>query len=158
MELYILRHGEAEPRDSGIADEDRALVKKGKADVRAVCEAALRANVEPQLILTSPLRRARETAEIAARVFKECPLQETDAMLPGADPREIWNESLGLRMERVLAVGHEPHVGTLLSFLLGSDIAVDFKKGALVRIDVQGKGKPRGVLKWVLTPRLARAL
>lgn len=156
MEFYILRHGEAEPRDAGIADADRALVKKGKIDVRAVCKAARRAKVEPQLILTSPLRRTRETAEIAAGVW-DCPLKETDAMLPDANPEAIWTEAAGSKAERVMVVGHEPHLGKLISFLLGAEISVDFKKGGLIRIDTQ-RGKARAWLKWMLTPRLARAL
>ncbi len=157
MELYILRHGEAEPRDSGVAEADRALVKKGKSDVRDVVKTARRAKVDPQLILTSPLRRARETADIAAEAFQDCPLKETDALLPDADPSAVWKEAAGLKKDRVMVVGHEPHLGYLISFLLGNEITVDFKKGGLIRIDVEGRGKPRGTLKAYLTPRLARA-
>jgi phosphohistidine phosphatase len=156
MELYILRHGEAQPREPGVADADRALVKKGRDDVRDVVKAARSAKVDPQLILTSPLRRAKETADIAVAGFKKCPLKETDAMLPDASPDAIWKEASALKMGRVMVVGHEPHLGQLISFLLGNEITVDFKKGGLIRIDVEGRGKPRGRLKWYLTPRLAR--
>ncbi|MEI9814757.1 MAG: CHAD domain-containing protein [Acidobacteriota bacterium] len=58
MEIYILRHGEAEPRETGVDDGNRALIAKGKRDVRDVLKAARRAKVAPELILTSPLRRA----------------------------------------------------------------------------------------------------
>jgi phosphohistidine phosphatase len=159
MELYILRHGEAEPHDSGKADADRALVKKGKADVRTVCKAARRASIEPQLILTSPLRRARETAEIAVSVW-DCALKETDAMLPDADPGSAWKEACAnTKVSRVMLVGHEPHMSRLIGFLLEHPMDLDFKKGGLIRIDTPKRGgSPKGSLKWMLTPRLARAL
>jgi phosphohistidine phosphatase len=158
MELYILRHGKAEPRRLGLAEEDRALVKKGKDDVRDVAKAVRRAKVEPQLILTSPLRRARETAEIAVSVFKGCPLDETNALLPDASPEATWKAACAnTKVTRVVLVGHEPHLGLLISFLLGNEFAVDFKKGGMVRIDTPKRsGNPNGVMKWMLTPRLAR--
>lgn len=158
MELYILRHGEAEPRESGTADGDRALIKKGKSEVRDVAKAARRAKVDPQLILTSPLKRARETAEIAASVFKGCAIKETDALLPDASPDAAWKAACSnAKNSRVILVGHEPHLSHVLSFLLEGEIAVDLKKGALVRIDTPKRtGNPNGVLKWMITPRLAR--
>jgi phosphohistidine phosphatase len=159
MELYILRHGEAQPRESGITDGDRALVKKGKSEVRDVVKAARRAKVDPEMILTSPLRRARETAEVASSVFKGCPIKETDALLPDASPDVTWKAACSnAKATRVLLTGHEPHLSHFISFLLGSEITVDLKKGALVRIDTTKRsGNPNGVLKWMITPRIVRA-
>jgi phosphohistidine phosphatase len=160
MELYILRHGEAEPRESGIADADRALIKKGRVDVRDVCKAARRAKIEPQLILTSPLRRARETAEVAASVFEGCPMKDTDAMLPDASLDAAWKEACAsAKVSHVMLVGHEPHISAFVGYLLGHPIGIEFKKGALIRVDtVKRSGSPDGTLKWMLTPRLVRNL
>ena len=69
MEIYILRHGEAEVRESGRADGDRKLTAAGKRDLKAVLKVARKLGVAPQVILTSPLRRAQETAKIAAEVL-----------------------------------------------------------------------------------------
>jgi phosphohistidine phosphatase len=115
--------------------------------------------VKPSLILTSPYRRAVETAEIAKAILgcKRKPL-DSRALLPLARPEEVWDE---LRLHRdekqVLLAGHEPLLGTLTAHLLGvANLALDFKKGALVRIDVEQFGvRPAGVLKWMLVPRLA---
>jgi phosphohistidine phosphatase len=159
MELYILRHGEAEPRASGIPDGPRKLIAKGKRDVRAVLKAALKANLRPDLILTSPLRRARETAAIAAALCGCERVMETRSLLPGANPALVWKEICSLReVQQVVLAGHQPHLGHLIAFLLEAAVMVDLKKGALVRISTPAKpGPPRGVLKWMLTPKLARA-
>ena len=158
MEIYILRHGEAEPKNQGKPDEDRKLIAKGKRDVRAVVTAARNAKVVPQLILTSPLARAQETAAIAAGAFPSCPLAITDNLLPDAQPAAIWKEVCARPdVARVLLAGHEPHLSRLIAYLLDVSLAIDLKKGALVRIDMESsESPPRGVLKWILTPRLVR--
>ena len=65
MDLYLLRHGEAEPRGPSVAEARRALTDKGRRDVRRVVEQARKAKIKPALILTSPFVRARQTAEFA---------------------------------------------------------------------------------------------
>jgi phosphohistidine phosphatase len=158
MELYILRHGEAEPRAAGIPDSGRKLIEKGKRDVRAVIKAALKAKLRPELILTSPLTRAQETAALAAALCHCERVVETRSLLPGARPDLAWKEICAVRnVQQVLLAGHEPHLGHLIAFLLEAAVVVDLKKGALVRIGTPAKtGPPRGVLKWMITPRLAR--
>jgi phosphohistidine phosphatase len=158
MEVYILRHGEAEERAAGIPDGPRKLIAKGKRDVRAVVKAALKANLRPEVILTSPLRRAQETATIAASLCGCERVVETRSLLPGANPALAWKEICALgNVQQVLLAGHEPHLGHLITFLLEVAIVVDLKKGALVRISTPAKpGPPRGVLKWMITPKLAR--
>lgn len=160
IEIYVFRHGEAEPRDAGVVDADRALTRRGKNDVRAVLKVAKKAITAPQLILTSPLRRARETAEIAATVFRGCPVVASDRLKPSAAAQGIWKEiGEDPKLERVVVVGHEPHLSHLVSFLLEAPISLDVKKGGLIRIDCPDRlTSPRGVLKWVLTPKLARSL
>ena len=69
MEIYILRHGEAEQRETGRADRDRKLTASGKQDLKAVLKVARGAGVVPELILTSPFRRAQETAAVATEVL-----------------------------------------------------------------------------------------
>jgi phosphohistidine phosphatase len=159
MEIYILRHGEAEPDAAGRADRDRKLTAGGKRDLKAVLQMARKAGVEPQIILTSPLRRAQETAEIAAEVLRVKRIVETRNLLPGASPDLIWKEiGAHYKVEEILLAGHQPHVASLASLLLEAAVMVDFKKGALVRIATQASlGPPRGVLKWMITPKIARA-
>jgi len=160
MEVYILRHGIAEPR-GGTKDSERALVAEGKKKLRAVLRIAARAGVAPEVILTSPLRRAVETAELAAEVLGfRGEIVRTEALLPERSALEAWQEIRRHASERqVLVSGHEPQLGCLGALLLGApEVLIDLKKGSLLRIDVDSAGRqPRGVLRWYLTPALAQA-
>ena len=136
----------------------RELTPEGKKEVRAVTKLAqTTARIAPQVILTSPWSRALETARIAGAVLGCERIVETGSLLPHVPPAHIWREihQQGARTE-VLLAGHEPHMSRLAAFLLEAPVAIDFKKGAMMRIDVQDReGPPRGVLKWYLTPKLA---
>lgn len=158
-EIYILRHGIAEPYRPGHNDAERALTAEGRKKLRTVLGVARLAGLAPALILTSPYRRALETAALAARVLTyQGELLQTAALAPDSSPQKVWEE---LRIHRgaesLLLVGHEPLFSQLTAHLLGApSLLVDFKKGALVRIDVDSFGlQPRGVLRWFLTPKLA---
>jgi phosphohistidine phosphatase len=159
MEIYVLRHAEAEERETGLADRDRKLTAKGKRDLKEVLKIARKAEVAPDLILTSPLRRAKETAAIASEVLNCKNVAETKNLLPGASPEQIWKEiSTDYKVDKILVAGHQPHLGSLIGLLLEAAIMVDLKKGSLVRIETHGKlGRPRGVLKWMITAKLAKA-
>lgn len=158
MEIYVLRHGEAEERETGLADRDRKLTAKGKRDLKDVLKMARKAEVAPELILTSPLRRAQETAAIAAEILGCKDVVETRNLLPGASPEQIWKEiGTDYKVEKILLAGHQPHLGSLIGLLLEAAIMVDLKKGSLVRIETHGKlGPPRGVLKWMITAKVAK--
>jgi phosphohistidine phosphatase SixA len=87
---------------------------------------------------------------------------ETRALLPDVPPAQVLKEIRAVRngkrsANQVMVAGHEPQLSRLAAFLLEAPLALDLKKGALLRIDIQEKqGPPRGVLKWMLTPRLVR--
>ena len=92
MEIYILRHGEAEMRETGQADSDRKLTVYGKRDLKAVLKVARKLGVAPQVILSSPLRRAQETAKIAAEILHSKHVVETKSLVPDASPELVWKE------------------------------------------------------------------
>lgn len=151
MEIYVLRHGQAEPREQGKPDADRKLTAKGKRDVRNVLTLARKAKAAPQVIYTSPLRRAQETAAVAAEVFPDCPIVTTRRLLPSASPAALGKEiAADPNVSRVLLVGHSPHLEAVIAHLLQAPVAIDLKKGALVSLT-------GGTLQWIITPRLARA-
>ncbi len=161
MEIYILRHGIAEARGAWTNDADRALVPEGKKKLKAVLRVAKAAGVGPVQILTSPYRRALETAEIAAEELgcEGKPIR-CDALRPGSEPEEVWAEIRGFKPgEQILLSGHEPLLSHLAAFLLGApSLRIDLKKGSLLRIEMDRFGvQPRGVLRWYLTPKLAVA-
>jgi phosphohistidine phosphatase len=161
MEIYLQRHGIAEWQHTGLRDADRALTGEGVARLKSILKLARAAGVEPSLILTSPYRRAVQTAELAAEILGcESELVRSKALTPMADPRDAWEEiRLHKDSPRLYLAGHEPLFGLLTAFLLGApSLQVDFKKGALARIDVDSFGaEPKGVLKWMLVPKLATA-
>ena len=159
MEIYLLRHGIAEDRAQSGRDADRRLTEEGREKLRRVLERAHSAGVSPSLILSSSLKRAIETAEIAARELGYGgKIVRVDCLSPEAPPSGVWTELKTHRDESgVLLAGHEPQFSALVAYLLGSSRAmVNFKKGALVRIDVDSLGaEPAGVLQWMLTVKLS---
>ena len=158
MQLYILRHGIAENAKPGGSDADRALTVEGKKKLRETLRVVQRSGVAPELMMSSPYVRAMETAAIEMEVlgYKEALLQ-TDVLIPSSDPKPVWEEIRAHKnAASLMLVGHEPLLSTLAAYLLGApSLYVDMKKGAMIRIDVDGFGpQPRGVLKWMLVPKL----
>jgi phosphohistidine phosphatase len=157
MKIYILRHAEAEPRAPGGAEGARKLTEAGRRELRAVLRLTRDAGVEPEVILASPWTRAQETALAARDALGTKQVIETKSLLPDVLPAQIWGEIRSLRpLKELMLVGHEPHLTRLAAFFLEAPVAIDLKKSAMIRIDVQDReGPPRGVLKWMLTPKLA---
>src|SRR6186713_865239 len=158
MQIYLLRHGIAEDPRPGQADADRALTSEGIKRLREILKRARTASVAPSVILTSPYVRARQTAELAKEIlgFEE-ELAPSSKLTPMASPVETWTEVRAFRRQpSLLLVGHEPHMSSFTGFLLGTpELRMDFKKGAMVRIDLLELGvQPRGVLKWMMAPKL----
>ena len=161
MIVNILRHGIAEDARPGVSDAERALTSEGREKLREVLRVAAAAGVAPAVLMSSPLKRAVETAEIAAKALNyKGSILQTRSLEPGAAPEDTWQE-LRLQDDRgeVLVSGHQPHVSEFAAFMLGvPELQIEFRKGAIVRIRVDGTGaRPHGVLEWMLTARLARA-
>jgi phosphohistidine phosphatase len=160
MQVYLLRHGIAEDGKPGVSDAERALTSEGRRKLRHVLELAAEAKVKPDLILSSPLKRAVQTAAMAREVFghKE-KVAESRALLPGSSADETWKEIRAHEQAApsLLLVGHNPLFAELAAYLLGSpDAQVEFKKGAMMRIDFDSVSlRPKGVLRWYLTAALA---
>jgi len=159
MELYLLRHGIAEDRKPGRPDAERALTADGRDKLRRVLKRARSAGVAPSLILSSPYKRALETAAVAAEELGyKGKIVKSQTLVPEGSPAEVWQEIRSRKGEdAILLASHEPLMSALAAFLLDSPaLQVDMKKAALLRVDCDSAGsQPRGVLKWMLTPALA---
>jgi phosphohistidine phosphatase len=156
MQIYLLRHGIAEDAKPGHPDSERPLTDEGRDKLRRVLKRARTADLNPSLILSSPYRRAVETATVAAEVLAyKGEIVRTRALVPESSPFDTWEEIRNHKDERaILLSSHEPLMSSLAAFLLDSPaLHVDMKKAALVRIDCDRFGpKASGVLKWMLTP------
>jgi phosphohistidine phosphatase len=154
MELYLLRHAIAEEHSATGRDADRRLTEEGKEKLRRVLKRAASAGVSPSLILSSPYKRAVETAEIAASELRyKGEILRVGSLTPDSSPPSVWSEIRDRRDQpSILLAGHEPLFSATVAWLLGSTRSiVEFKKAALVRIDVQTGASPQ----WMITPKLA---
>lgn len=159
MQVYLLRHGIAEEGSAGSSDADRELTGEGRKKLRQVLHAASKSGVAPKLILTSPFKRALQTAEIAADIlgYKQ-QLLHTKALTPGSTPEQVWDEiRIHRDEESILMVGHNPLFSHLAAYLIRDKTApIHFKKGAIMRVDVESfPSHPNGTLRWYLTAKLA---
>ncbi len=156
MQIYLLRHGIAEDGRPGRPDSERALTEEGRDKLRRVLKRARQSIGVPGLVLSSPYRRALETADVAAEVLGyEGKVVRTRALVPDSSPFDAWEEIRSHSTERsILLASHEPLMSSMVAFLLDSPaLQVDMKKAALVRVDCERIGpEPGGVLKWMLTP------
>lgn len=161
MELYLLRHGIAESARPGMKDSERALTEEGRTKLRRVLKRAREAGAELDVILSSPYRRALETASVAAEILAyHAKIIQTPTLVPNASPFEVWEEIRARSKEgeeSILLSGHEPLMSALVAFLLGSPaLLIDMKKAALARLDCDRLGaEPQATLKWLLTPATA---
>jgi len=159
MRIYLLRHGIAEDAGPRTPDARRELTEKGRTKLAGVLRLAKRAEVQPELVLSSPLVRAVQTAEMAREILHvESPIQQTPVLVPEGSPQAVWDELRGLRnLEEVLLAGHEPLLGELAGWLLGvPSLQVQMAKAALISIDMEHfRGDPHGILNWMITPKLA---
>ena len=161
-ELYLVRHAIAEERgDKWPDDTKRPLTKQG-IDRFAQAVKGLRAiDLTLDEVLTSPLVRARQTAEILAAGLKHPPTVKTlDALSPGHSPAAVVS-AVGkvARRPRVALVGHEPDLGELAAYLIGAGKPLPFRKGGVCRIDLLEESvTPQWTLVWFMPPRILREL
>ena len=159
LELYFLRHGlAAGKRGREPADEDRPLTPQGLDEMREVARGLRRMKLSFDVIVSSPYRRARQTAEVVADILKfGKKVRLSEALLPGAHWEDFSNllEELDAD-ERALFVGHQPTLGRLVSKLIsgGDGFSIDLRKGGLARVDTSELGT--GVLNelvFLLAPK-----
>jgi phosphohistidine phosphatase len=158
MRIYLLRHGIAED-GGGKPDSERALTPEGIKKLHDVMKTLKEAGICPSLMISSPYKRALQTAEVAALdLGYKGTIEKTPVLIPESSPRDAWSEVRARKSEaEVFLVGHEPLFSSLTAFLLNSpSLLVDFKKGGVVAIDMASfTAQPHGVLRWYLTPKLA---
>ena len=139
-----MRHGIAEEAAPDQKDEERALTKKGRAEMKDIARGLKRVVKNVDAIYSSPLLRAMQTAKRIAKVY-DLDVTMTDALRPGASPKELLKG-------RVILIGHEPDLTETMRAITGI-------KTGRVELDKGGcYGISDTTLEWVLTPRVLRKL
>jgi phosphohistidine phosphatase len=160
MILYIVRHAwAADPTDESPDDRLRPLTNEGRKRFGRLVEILADRELAPELIVTSPLVRCRETADLLARgVRKTSEVIERDELAPGGNLQGIvgWTNREANRRAAVAWVGHAPDVGYLTAMLIGnSNGAIRFAKGGVAAIDFDGPIRPGcGELRWLVTAKI----
>ncbi len=158
MKLILMRHALAEERSSRYPDDAlRPLSKAGRRKHRAVIEGLRRMGVDFDDIVSSPLVRARQTAQITAEVYgKDEDVEETDTLGSGFSVAALSSFLEGCdESATVLCVGHEPDFSTFAAHLLhaSGDVEIDFKKSGVMGLDLpEGPGPGKAVLLYFLKP------
>jgi phosphohistidine phosphatase len=151
MQLYFLRHGEADWPGWTRPDDERPLTDYGKKEVRQVAKFLNRLKVKPNLIVTSPLPRALQTAEIAADQLKTKLRQDETLAEFGISELRTLLTRHGSKI--LMLVGHEPDFTSVISALTGASLKLSKAGVALVDIDPETE---KGRLLWLFPPKLAR--
>ena len=152
MYLYFLRHGEADWPNWKKSDDERPLTKRGKKEIHEVAKFLARIKARPALIVTSPLPRASQTAEIAAEHLKvKC---QTDRLLtPGFRLNHLKRLFEKYPEKSLMVVGHEPSFTETISGLTGATLKLSKAGVALVDVDLTSQN---GKLLWLFPPKITK--
>ena len=157
--IVLLRHGIAEERTGEKTDEERSLTPEGHARMKQVARGLERAFPKAQVIYSSPLLRTVQTALWVSKGYRSrVKVNTSDALIPGASPKEFVEFLNGITERRVIVVGHEPNLSDNLTDLLGVDGAnrLELKKGGCYGVRLRPDGTV--VFEWLLSPRILRKL
>jgi len=168
MQLLVIRHARAESvkrfAKTGRSDDLRPLTADGRERMQAIASGLHRLVSNLDLVATSPLVRARQTAEIVAAEFGVTAILELAALHPDAEPAEFadWVRAAGSR-ETIAIVGHDAHLRRLVSWILTRDTRsiVEIRKGGAIMLDVDaggGEWNGGGTLLWSMQPHQLRML
>jgi len=161
-QLYLIRHGVAAERGDDYPDDTkRPLTAEGMSKLRKQAKALDALGVSVDVIISSPLVRTRQTAEIIAKGLKgRPPIVFSDALAPEGTPDAVIQElAKHAKKSAVALVGHEPNLGELAAQLIEARRSLEFKKGGICRIDFEAfPPKGAGSLRFFLPPRLLREL
>jgi phosphohistidine phosphatase len=166
MRLYIVRHAIAAPHGTpGIPEDDRPLTEEGIKKMRQAAAGLRSLEYIPELILSSPLPRARQTAEILIDAFgqKRTGLEMLAALAPSGNRKELYQAiaSWEKKLKSLMLVGHQPSLGEIAGEIVwGSpEHFLDLKKGGACAIELERTGiPPAGSLVSLLTPSILRTI
>jgi phosphohistidine phosphatase len=152
VKLYFLRHGKADWPNWDRPDDERPLTEEGKKEVAAVAKLLSRLEIAPA-ILTSPLPRASQTADIAAKHLK-AKVHVEPLLRPGFDAARLGKILKNFSGKSLMVVGHEPDFTRTIFQLTGGNTKLSKAGVALVELETE---TTKGVLRWLVPPKFAKA-
>ena len=163
MKVHLFRHGIAIDRDDPACppEADRFLTPKGIAKTEAAARGLHALGIKPGAILSSPLLRAAQTAEIACNAlgFSVKKLRHTDALKSESKPADLFDELSGIEFDEVICVGHAPNLDEVIAYAIGSASTVTaLKKAGFASLEIDDFSRPRGSIIAIYTPRALRLL
>jgi phosphohistidine phosphatase len=162
LEIYLLRHGEAGARfDEPEKDDARPLTREGRTEMAEIAKSLPKLGVEFDLIASSPLPRALQTAEIVARQYRMLNnLEKWDELHHPAETESLFRRlSRQKKGSSVFLVGHEPHLSGMIGEIISGTSGVNLvlKKAGLAKVEILAfKPKITGELRWLLTPKIVK--
>lgn len=151
-----MRHGPAEDFPASGRDFDRALTAPGRERVKVVAARLAELDEAPKAILSSPLVRALQTAELVATALGTPPIETSSALAPGGPAKDLVLELARAGRKRVMVVGHEPDLSGLVAWLLRGGFAHDMLKAMVVGLSVSASAP--ATLRFVLDPKTLEVL
>ncbi|HEV2842830.1 MAG TPA: phosphohistidine phosphatase SixA [Chthoniobacterales bacterium] len=152
MKLYFLRHGKADWPNWDQPDDERPLTEEGRKEVAAVAKFLARLEIAP-VILTSPLPRASQTAEIAGKHLG-VKVRVEPLLRPGFDAAGLGKILKDFSGKNLMVVGHEPDFTRTIFQLTGAKAKMSKAGVALIELET---GPMKGVLRWLFPPKFAKA-
>jgi len=151
--LYLVRHADAESKKPGMSDFERELTELGRETTEKMATALKRMGLTIDIVVSSPLVRAVQTAGIFRKVMGvQSDVVKLSELIPGSDFEELIEIIFSLKAENVLAVGHEPHIGEFLGWLIGLKKPIEFKKNTVACVEFSSLSISGGSLKWLIHP------
>lgn len=168
MELFLFRHGEAGKRlQSGSKDFDRPLTSTGQKEVESISILLKKLKINFDRIITSPLKRAHQTAVIVSNVFvmEDNRVEDWGELKPEGNRLELYKKLSQLKSDSsLLIIGHQPYLSEMIGNLIfdydsDNDPRIILKKSGLAKIVITSlMPTMKGELRWLLSPKLLRKI
>ena len=155
MNIFLIRHGKAEPASQGKKDIDRELTEEGISIIKRSVGFWKNGIISFDFIVTSPFKRAVQTAEIIAELMNyKNDLIKDSALSPGSSTRSVIQLAEALNADNIAFVGHQPDMGYHISSLVcNSQMNLKFSPVSIAKVSFDGKPKPgKGILEFLLPP------
>jgi len=152
MHIFFLRHGDASS-DSRYEDSERPLSDLGMRQATLVGSFLQRMNIVIDTALSSPLKRAHDTASIVLSYINNPQITVSELLMNGTDPRRLFDQLNKLKVPSAFLIGHEPSLSETISLLIGGNrkVEIEMRKCSLALVDISIPIHPgAGILKFLI--------